>query len=391
MKRLTTVFLWLIALLASANDGVYYVNGNQIVPLKETDIAVTKEVLTITMGDDEFARVDVQYEFTNRGKAKTIDVGFEAQGPYDPGGDSEFSKAGKHPDIFDFTVEMNGAQLPIRNYVMRGSSEEEGADFTPLNLNEWKLPDDDYEGLRNKNTDEFINYSYAYCFKANFKEGKNVVHHTYRYRMSGGVYQSFNIPYWLLPAMRWANHQIDDFTLRLKVDKTAKQFCMTVDDTWFTNRWKLTSGRGKVRTVVSPWGGGNDYVEFALRDGTYEFHATNFRPKENITIVSTECLTLNESDKFKLGAFYDRGTTLIAPYELQFDDEDGKYFNGSTDGIPNKRIIRNLPYAHRGYVFQDAKLKAYFSKIWWYMPDPNWKQDTSDFTESEWELINNNK
>ena len=112
MKFLIAPFLWLFAMLASANDGVYYVNGNQIVPLQETDIAVTKEVLTITMGNDDFARVDVQYEFTNRGKAKTIDVGFEAQGPYEPGGDSEFNKAGKHPDIFDFTVEMNGAQLP---------------------------------------------------------------------------------------------------------------------------------------------------------------------------------------------------------------------------------------------------------------------------------------
>lgn len=391
MKFLIAPFLWLFAMLASANDGVYYVNGNQIVPLQETDIAVTKEVLTITMGNDDFARVDVQYEFTNRGKAKTIDVGFEAQGPYEPGGDSEFNKAGKHPDIFDFTVEMNGAQLPIRNYVMRGSATDDSPDFTPLDLNQWKLDDEEGEGLRNKNTDEFINYSYAYCFKANFKEGKNVVHHTYRYRMSSGVYQTFNIPYWLLPAMRWANHQIDDFTLRLKVDKTAKQFCMTVDDTWMANQWKLTSGKGKIRTVNSPWGGDSKYVEFALRDGTYEFHANNFRPKENINILSTECLTLSESETFKLGSFYDRGTVLIAPYELQFDDEDGKFFDGTTDGISNKRIIRNLPYAHRGYVFQDAKLKAYFSKIWWYMPDPNWKQDTSDFTKTEWELINNNK
>ena len=56
-------------------------------------------------------------------------------------------------------------------------------------------------------------------------------------------------------------------------------------------------------------------------------------------------------------------------------------------GIPNKRILRNLPYAHRGYVFKDQKLAAYFKSLWWYMPDPNWQQDTSDFTEEEWKLI----
>ena len=81
MKILTTSILWLLALVASANDGVYYVSGAQIVPLQETDVAVTKEVLTITITDDEFACVDVQYEFTNRGKAKVIDVGFEASAP----------------------------------------------------------------------------------------------------------------------------------------------------------------------------------------------------------------------------------------------------------------------------------------------------------------------
>ena len=40
MKFLTTSFLWILAILASANDGVYYVSGNQIVPLQETDVAV---------------------------------------------------------------------------------------------------------------------------------------------------------------------------------------------------------------------------------------------------------------------------------------------------------------------------------------------------------------
>ena len=70
MKFLTTSFLWILAILASANDGVYYVSGNQIVPLQETDVAVTKEVLTISIQDDGFARVDVQYEFTNRGKPR---------------------------------------------------------------------------------------------------------------------------------------------------------------------------------------------------------------------------------------------------------------------------------------------------------------------------------
>ena len=45
---------------AWANDGVFFVNGNQLVPVQETDIALTKEVLTISLCDDGYATVDVQ-------------------------------------------------------------------------------------------------------------------------------------------------------------------------------------------------------------------------------------------------------------------------------------------------------------------------------------------
>lgn len=45
-----------------------------------------------------------------------------------------------------------------------------------------------------------------------------------------------------------------------------------------------------------------------------------------------------------------------------------------------QRVLRNLPYAHRGHVFRDARLRRFFESQWWYMPDPNYKDDTSDFT-----------
>jgi hypothetical protein len=366
------------------------VNGNQIVPLQETDVAVTKEVLTISICDDGYARVDVLYEFTNRGQAKVVDMGFEADAPYNSDDDA-VQKSGKHPYIHDFTVEMNGQSLPIRNYVMKSGNDEEDADFVPLDLNLWRDPgenDDEWTGLLNKQTKEHINYAYAYCFKANFKEGKNVVHHTYRYKMSGGIYRHFEIPYWLMPAMRWANHQIDDFTLRIKVDKTAKQFCIENDDMWKAAQWRVAEGAGKVHTLKNEW---TEYYEFSLRNGVVEWHAKNFRPTSDFTITSPENLLFyrDSDNSMKLGRYYDRSLTYLLPFEMMQETDDGARFlyDGTTDGIPNKRILRNLPYAHRGYVFKDQKLAAYFKSLWWYMPDPNWQQDTSDFTEEEWRLI----
>ena len=128
MKLLTTGLMWLVALMASANDGVFFVNGNQIVPVHETDVAVTKEVLTISICDDGFASVDVLYEFTNRGNAKVVDMGFEAQAPYNSG-ENLLGKKG-HPNIQNFTVTMNGQSLTYSTCLVRAGSEETSTDLS---------------------------------------------------------------------------------------------------------------------------------------------------------------------------------------------------------------------------------------------------------------------
>ena len=61
----------LAAVTAWSNDGVFCVNGNHLVPVQETDIALTREVLTISLGDDGYASVDVQYELNNSGRELT--------------------------------------------------------------------------------------------------------------------------------------------------------------------------------------------------------------------------------------------------------------------------------------------------------------------------------
>ncbi|MBR1666921.1 MAG: YARHG domain-containing protein [Bacteroidaceae bacterium] len=390
VKLMMMAVLWLLAGVASANDGVFYVNGNQLVPIHETDVAVTKEVLTISIGDDHYAYVDVLYEFTNRGAAKMVDMGFEAVAPYN----AEESALGAegHPYIENFTVTLNGQPLSFKTSLVQTGSEDESTDFKPLNMQEWRKPNPDSmdeedwgDNLINKKTKESINYSVAYLFRANFKAGKNEVHHTYRYLMSGGVYRHFEIPYWLKPAMRWANHQIDDFTLRIQAKNTAKQFCLHDSGLWDGATWTVTQGKGKVHRYT---GGYDDaqYFEFSLRNGTVEWHKKNFRPTDNFTIMSGDAILFYPEEKFKLGRFYDRTAVMLHPYV--WDDTTNQEKEVNTDGLGIHRIMRNLPYANRGYVFKDQKLQAYFNSLWWYMPDPTWKQDTSDFTEQEWERVN---
>ena len=86
MKR-NCVFLLLLLLAltsvcsihVSANDCIYTVSGNHLTPLCDTDISVSKEILTISLHDDGYAYVDVYYELQNDGLEKNQTVGFENQ------------------------------------------------------------------------------------------------------------------------------------------------------------------------------------------------------------------------------------------------------------------------------------------------------------------------
>ena len=72
----------LIALgYAKANDGVFRINGNELVPIHNTDIKVSKEILSIKKISEKQVAVSVYYEFDNPGEGQLINVGFEARPP----------------------------------------------------------------------------------------------------------------------------------------------------------------------------------------------------------------------------------------------------------------------------------------------------------------------
>lgn len=379
MKKLLLVVATLFVTLTTwANDGVFYVNGNHLVPIQETDIALTSEVLTISLCDDGYATVDVLYVLTNHGKEKTVTMGFEAGAPYND--EAPFSPQGIHPYISDFTVVMNDQPLAYMNAVVKAKYDE-ACDFQPLNLQQWKSYGEvkmrDGEDLPNNSllydiaSDSLIDFAYAYYFIARFQPGQNIIHHTYRYLMSYGVGRTFEVPYWLMPAMRWANKQIDDFTLRIKAAHTAKHFF--VEDSLFAQSdFVVTEGVGKIRKTKLY---DETFTEIAIRNGTVEWHAQQFRPKSNMNIQSAERL---HYDDFKLGTFYDRSDRYMP----------GSYLIEPGKSKERHRILANLPFANRGYVFKDKALQKYYSQFWWYLPDPSWKADTHDFTLREWSLIN---
>lgn len=274
--------------LAVANDGVYFTSGNFLIPIVETDISAAREILTITIGKDSFATVDVYYEFQNNGNPKTVKMAFEAMSQYNDG--TPLNRKGVHPFIQDFTVNMNGVPLVYNNGVVAFTrqNDELVSDHKPLDLSKWKsfdqLPDTMYVGddaLYNADLDSVVTYGYAYYFDAPFQTGLNIVHHTYRYRMSFSVDTKFNIPYWLTPVTRWANHQVDDFTLRIRTEEPT-ELCIT--DSVF--RCAPFVGPHEVYHLYNRSCGMSEAFTTLYPEDSITWHCQNFRPTSDMAIYS---------------------------------------------------------------------------------------------------------
>ena len=115
MKNFNKFILFLLLLFSGhsfCNDGAFYTSGNQLIPIEETIITIKKEVLTITRINDDYVKIDVEYNFFNPGNNKKLLIGFEA---HSPSGDANGTPInGGHPYIFDFNVNMNDSGIPFK-------------------------------------------------------------------------------------------------------------------------------------------------------------------------------------------------------------------------------------------------------------------------------------
>ncbi len=345
LRMIISSVMFFLCSLLPANDCLYTVSGNHLVPLKETGISVTKEVLTITLDDDEMATVDVYYEFFNNGGRCKVLMGFEA--PPLMFQHAEYRMDGGNPFITDFSVVMNGRDVGYDVNVTHGVNFEKYEDFA-------------------------FDYSYVYSFKAKFRKGKNIVRHRYKYKVSKCLDNIFNVSYMLTPATRWANHQVDDFTLVIDARDTYKHFVIP-DDVFSGGVFTVTDGVGKTRKNSMP--DGKSVTEVVLRNGVLQWHAHAFSPQEELSVMSADCLSRTTySDCF--GLFFDRSESFLISLRAF-----GYY------GVPLSeralRVIHSLPLASRGFVFDDPELRGFYEGQWWYMPDASYTGETTGFTPSE--------
>ena len=338
LTLLTIALLLTMAVLpSSANDGLYHTSGSFLIPLQENNISVAKEVLTIKIGNDGYAYVDVQYEFLNKKKERNVTMAFEAEAPYNTG--AALNRDGGHPAIADFTVNMNGATLPYTNGIVLRNADDEGksTDFTTIDMAKWKgvgevsdekLPMED--AIYSVEGDSTSAFAYAYFFNAKFIKGKNTVHHTYRYKMSASIDTKFEVPYWLIPAARWAGGKIGDFTLRICADNvqgiavTAEPF----EGTPFTIGSKTENTYPFTSIYHEKLIYGTLSQNIAM-----EWHKKNYTPTHNMRIYSDDKFTVCPPWNITQKVVVDNNGT---PYIYMGDTDNGYLVMGQDVGTLTK-------------------------------------------------------
>lgn len=362
MKYTVYLMAFLFSHLLWANDGAYFASGNQLIPINETDISVKKEILTIKKVNNEQIEVTVYYEFFNPKAAKKITVGFEA---FAPSGDVDGAPVnGKHPYMRDFTVKLNNATVPYKVAYVANNQYVKNNKVKSIDLKKFKGRTEGNE----------IDFYYVYHFETNFKEGLNIIQHTYTFDLSGSIDVNYNFEYILTAANRWGNNQIDDFTLILDMGEFET---FTIDKLFFkdANEWTI-DGVGKMENVVGNPESlvTNDGVKFHIRNGKVVFNKKNFKPAGEMYIYTLNHFSPVYDNEFGYFPF---------SYNQPAWSTENYFLEDVTLTAEQRKILKNVPFARRGYVFKNADLKNFFEAIDWYMPDPTYVPIVANLTEEE--------
>ncbi|HEX3025066.1 MAG TPA: YARHG domain-containing protein, partial [Chitinophagaceae bacterium] len=336
--------------------------------IQETVISLKKEILSFKRISDNIVQVTVYYELFNPENEKDLIVGFEAESP---SGDAYLTPLnGKHRYINDFTVSVNDLILPYKVAIVKDSLYYKNG-----KVNSYNFTKQEKEELKDANG---VDFDYVYYFTAHFNKGITIIKHTYNYTLSSSVLESFDLPYKLTTAKRWANKQIDDFTVNFDLgDFTNYHF----DNPFFANIDEMKIiGIGKVGTLqVHDFDGKIiNHNEFVIKTGFVQYQAKNFKPQSEISLI-----------QLGSNAFYDNNVDTTE-FHTSYSIESYKNYNAETiskSSLLQLKILKNIPFARRGYIFKTKELQDYFSKQFWYMPDPNYEPVVSELTKEEQKFI----
>jgi len=372
-KILLAILFCFLSIFAFANDWEFGSEGEHIIPLKGSNMSIKKEKITLKLTADGML-VNVKFTFDNPTAENKI-VGFVTP------------ESGNGEEEDETTKPKRKAEpLKIKNFktIVNGKEVKSNVELLSKLLSKGVL---DNNIIKEYTEKEKTFYNYVYYFNADFKQGENVVEHSYFYTGSYGIYER-DFEYVVTTISKWKNQTVEDFEIEVHPEN---YFVKLPYSFWKDNKkinWEVV-GKGKMVTIA-PTKKSNDedatglerygIIYLKLNNGFVRYKTKNFSPNQDFYMTRMDNI---------LGFDYEFPEGKIQGYKFKDDYfttlretiyDDYPNIVSSLKDLKDKDldIIRNYPYAFAGYDFAKKDLKDYFSQFIWYTPvgknvkiDPN--------------------
>ena len=363
-KILLAILFCFLSIFTFANDWEFGSEGEHIIPLKGSNVSIKKEKITLKLTPDGML-VNVKFTFDSPNAENKI-IGFVTPESGN-GGYYEEKNVIRKPEplkIKNFKTTVNGKEVTSTVELLSKLLSKGVLDNNIVT-----------EYVKEEKEKEY--YNYVYYFNADFKQGENIVEHSYFYTGSYGVYER-DFEYVVTTISKWKNKTVEDFEIEVHPEN---YFVKLPYSFWKDNKkinWEVV-GKGKMVTIA-PTKKSNDedatglerygIIYLKLNNGFVRYKTKNFSPNQDFYMTRMDNI---------LGFDYEFPEGKIQGYKFKDDYfttlretiyDDYPNIVSSLKDLKDKDldIIRNYPYAFAGYDFAKKDLKDYFSQFIWYSP-----------------------
>ena len=365
MKKIFLAIIFcFLSIFAFANDWEFGSEGEHIIPLKGSNMSIKKEKITLKLTPDGML-VNVKFVFDSPNAENKI-IGFVTP---------ESGNGGYYEEE---NVIRKPEPLKIKNFktTVNGKEVKSNVELLSKLLSKGVLDNNIVtEYVKEEKEKEY--YNYVYYFNADFKQGENIVEHSYYYTGSYGVYER-DFEYVVTTISKWKNKTVEDFEIEVYPEN---YFVKLPYSFWKDNKkinWEIV-GKGKM-LAIAPTKKVTDedatglekfgVVYLRLDNGFVKYKTKNFSPTDNFYMVRMDNILGFEYEfpEGKIQGYKFKDDYFTTLRETAYDDYPD--IVASLKDLKDKDldIVRNYPYAFAGYDFAKKDLKDYFSQFIWYSP-----------------------
>ena len=363
-KILLAILFCFLSIFTFANDWEFGSEGEHIIPLKGSNVSIKKEKITLKLTPDGML-VNVKFTFDSPNAENKI-IGFVTP---------ESGNGGYYEEE---NVIRKPEPLKIKNFktTVNGKEVKSNVELLSKLLSKGVLDNNIVtEYVKEEKEKEY--YNYVYYFNADFKQGENIVEHSYFYTGSYGVYER-DFEYVVTTISKWKNKTVEDFEIEVYPEN---YFVKLPYSFWKDNKkinWEIV-GKGKM-LAIAPTKKVTDedatglekfgVVYLRLDNGFVKYKTKNFSPTDNFYMVRMDNILGFEYEfpegKIQGYKFKDKYFEILR--EVAYSDYSEIVDSLKDLSDKDLDIVRNYPYAFAEYDFARKDLKDYFSQFVWYNP-----------------------